>query len=223
MKICFSDDLDDFDEQSINEAIDLKITVQMITHSLPKKTEEYMGTLLQKYLTECGMDTYFNKLNYCLYEILNNAIKANIKRIYFDDHEMNINNPEEYEKGMENFRTEMLEKKEYFLERLRYSEFYVTYSLTIEDGKLIIEVRNNSLMTEGELKRVQEKIKSAGEFDDDVTLDESIDETEGAGIGIRSIILTLRSFGLPGDHYLLYTEGSETVSKLIVEQPLIEL
>lgn len=222
MELCISDDFE-FDENSVNNAIDLKISVQMVTHSLPNKTQEYMGTLLQKYLTECGMESYFNKLNYCLSEILINAIKANMKRVYFQDYNLDIENPSDYAKGMKAFRTEMLERRAYYLERLRQSDLYVTYTLKIEDKKLIIEVRNSSVMTEAESIRVKEKISEVSLESSENLLGEDIDETEGAGLGIKSIILTLRSFGLPGDHYLLYTENNETVAKLIIEQPLIAI
>lgn len=222
MELCFSDDFE-FDENSIDNTIDLKISVQMITHSLPIKTQEYMGSLLQKYLKECGMESYYNKLNYCLSEILINAIKANMKRVYFQEHNLDIEKPLEYEQGMKNFRIEMLEKREHYLERLRHSNLYVIYTLKLEDQKLIIEVRNNSVMTKAESERVKEKISEVSLQKPETLLAESIDETEGAGLGIKSIILTLRSFGLPGDHYLLYTDKNETVARLIIEQPLLAI
>lgn len=222
MEICISDDFD-YDEKNIDDAIDLKISVQMITHSLPQKTQEYMGTLLQKYLKECGMESYYQRLNYCLSETLVNAIKANMKRVYFCDCMLDINDPDDYKEGMKDFRSVMLEKKDYYLDKLCHSNLYVTYLLRIEDNKLVIEVRNNSVMTEEESKRVKEKLTDAGAYNPENFLDDNVDEMEGAGFGIKSIILTLRSFGLPGDHYLLYTDDDETVARLIIEQPVIEI
>lgn len=221
MELNLSDDFD-LDENAIDNAIDLKISVQMITHSLPTKTQEYMGTLLQKYLKEIGMDSYYNKLNYCLSEILVNAIKANMKRVYFNEHNLDIKDAGDYEEGMKNFRIEMLEKKDYYLEKLRKSELYILYSLKLEDNKLIIEVRNNSVMTEAESIRVKNTILKANSYKPEDLMTDSIDETEGAGLGIKSIVLTLRSFGLPGDHYVLYTDKNETVARLIIEEPDIE-
>lgn len=219
MEIKLSDDFD-LDENAIDNVIDLKISVKMMTHSLPSKTQEYMGSLLKMYLKEFGIESYYHKLNYCLSEILVNAIKANMKRIYFQEHNLSIDNPADYETGIKGFRNEMLNKKAYYLERLRNSSLYVIYSLKFEDNRLIIEVRNNSVMTEAEIERVKECIKKAGAYNPANLLDEQIDETEGAGLGIKSIILTLRSFGLPGDHYMLYTDNNETVAKLIIEQPI---
>lgn len=217
MEIFLSDD-SEFDDSSIDAAIDLKISLEMMTHSLPKKTQEYMSVLLSKYLNECGLSEYFNKLNFCLSEILFNAIKANMKRIYFLEKNFDINNPEDYEKGMETFRQDTLSNKNYYFEKLRSSDLYVIYSLKIENGSLIIEVRNNSLMTPIEAERVKEKIANCHEYTPDELFGNIVDETEGAGLGINTIMLTLKSFGLPGDHYQLFTRGKETVARLIVEE-----
>lgn len=222
MAICLSDDFE-YNEEDIDKAIDLRISVQMVTHSLPRKTQEYMGILLKKYLEECEMGDYYYKLDYCLSEILVNAIKANIKRLYFTEHNLDINNPEDYETGMKNFREEMISKKSYYQEKLCQSNLYVTYTLKAEDSKLIIEVRNNSVMTEAEKIKVKDKIDNAISQNPENFLNNEIDESEGAGLGIKSIIMTLNSFGLPGDHYMLYTENNETVARLTLEQPVIEI
>ena len=37
-------------------------------------------------------------------EIISNSVKANIKRAYFLYHNLDINNHDDYEKGMKNFR-----------------------------------------------------------------------------------------------------------------------
>lgn len=222
MEMLISED-SEFDDSTVDKAIDLKISLQLVTHSLPRKTQEYMSVLLQKYLNECGKGIYFNKLDYCLSEILLNALKANMKRVYFKKHNLDINNPEDYQKGMETFRTDILDDKDYYLKLLRDGDLYVIYKLQIDEEKLIIEVRNNSVMTEIESERVKQKIADTHTMVYDEVVEGCVDETEGAGLGISSILLALRSFGLPGDHYQLYTEGNETVARLIIEDPLEEL
>ncbi|MCQ2593207.1 MAG: hypothetical protein MJ188_10540 [Treponema sp.] len=220
MDLILSDD-SDFDDSSIDAAIDLKISLQLITHSLPKKTQEYMSLLLSKYLKECGLSSYFNKLSYCLSEILFNAVKANMKRIYFMEKNLDINNLDDYEEGMKTFRQDTLKNKEYYFEKLRSSDLYITYALTIDHNRLVIEVRNNSVMTPIEAQRVKEKIANFHEFTSDEIMGNLVDDTEGAGLGISTIMLTLKSFGLPGDNYQLFTRGKETIARLIVEDSLI--
>lgn len=208
-----------FDESKIKSAIDLKISLQLVTHSLPRKTQEYMSTILEKYLQECGMGSYFNKLNYCLSEILFNAVKANMKRVYFREKNLNIDDPKDYEEGMKTFRQDTLENKEHYFELLRTSDLYVTYTLKLEGSKFIIEVRNNSVMTSIEAERVKEMISAIHNFDPASIINGPIDETEGAGLGIKSIIMALNSFDLPGENYQIFTEANETVARLIIEEP----
>lgn len=221
MGFCISED-SEFDDSSIKTAIDLKLSLEILTHSLPKKTKEYISLLLSKYLDEIGLSDSFNKLDYCLSEILFNAIKANMKRVYFKEKNLDINNPDDYAEGMKNFRQETLSNKEYYFKKLRAEDLYVKFSLTLEDGNLILEVRNNSLITPFEEVRVKEKISHFHQYTPDDLAGNFIDETEGAGLGINSILLTLNSFGLPGDNYKLYTQGNETVAKLIYSQDAVE-
>lgn len=216
MDIVLSED-SDFDDSSISTAIDMKMSLEITTHSLPRKTQEYMSLVLSKYLEECDLSQYFNKLNYCLSEILFNAVKANVKRVYFTDKNLDIHNAEHYEQGMKTFRMDTLENKEYYFEKLRATDMYVKFMLHVENGCLVIEVRNNSVMTKMEIERVKEKIKNFHTYLPEELALNFVDETEGAGLGINSILLTLKSFGIPGDHYQLYIEGEETVAKLVIE------
>ena len=223
MDILISDDAD-FDDETISSAIDLTVSLEIVTHSLPQKTQEYMSALLSKYLEEFGLADYYNKLNFCLSEILFNAVKANVKRIYFEERKLDIDNNDDYAEGMKNFRTDTLSNKNYYFEKLRDSDLYVTLSLKIIDGKLIIEVRNNSVMNAIEAERVKQKIASFHDFTSADMDSGIVDESEGAGLGISTILLTLRSFGLPGDHYKLYTTDKETIARLIIEdEPLLEI
>lgn len=214
MGIVLSPDTE-FNDESIKTAIDLKISLEISTHSLPKKTKEYISVLLEKYLEECNLSKSFNKLDYCVSELLFNAIKANLKRVYFMDKNLDINNPDEYKEGMIHFRTETLVNKEYYFEKLREKDLYVIFSMLLDNGNLILEVRNNSLITPTELERVKDKIENFHQL----TLDE-IDDSEGAGLGINSIILALKSFGLSEKNYQLTTENDETVAKIIYTLPI---
>lgn len=215
MDILISED-SEFDDSSIESAIDLNLTLEIRTHSLPKKTSEYISLILMKYLEECNLEKYFNKVNYCLSEIMFNAIKANVKRIYFNEKGLDINNYDDYTKGMRTFKTDTLENKEHYFEKLRKTDLYATLSLKIEKGNLVIEVRNNSVMTTMEAARVKEKIANFHQYTPEELALNFVDEAEGAGLGINTIMLTLKSFGVPGDNYQLFTKDNETVARLVI-------
>lgn len=209
MSIIISEDTD-FNDESIKTAIDLKVSLEISTHSLPLKTKEYISQILFKYLDECGQASAFNKLDYCVSELLFNAIKANLKRVYFMERGLDINDPMDYDVGMITFRKDTLADKERYFQMLRDKDYYVTFSLLIEGNNLILEVRNNSLISDFELERVKQKIANSKAMSLDV-----VDDTEGAGLGINSICCALRSFGLSEQNYQLFTNKKETVARLI--------
>lgn len=211
-----------YDDTSIKTADDMDISLEICTHSLPRKTKEYISLLLTRYLEECGLGYCCKKLDYCLSEILFNAVKANIKRVYFLEKNLDINNPDDYAEGMKTFRKDTLANREHYFKELRAAKLYVKLSMKATKEALILEVRNNSLITTFEEERVNEKISHFHKFTQDDMVNNFIDETEGAGLGINSIMLTLRSFGLPGDNYQLFTKGKETVARLIYNFDLLE-
>lgn len=205
----------------IKNMVDLKLSLEVITHALPNKTKEYISLTLSKYLDEAGLADCYNKLDYCLSEILFNAIKANLKRVYFKEKNLDITNKADYDEGMKTFRIDTLENKEHYLNLLCEQDLYVKFLLKVEGEDLVLEVRNNAVITDFEYKRVKEKISQFHNVTPEDLFANCIDETEGAGLGINSILLTLKSFGLPGDNYQIFIEGNETVARLVYSVPSI--
>ena len=88
------------DVAKIRMAIQSGIPLTITTYTLPHEMEEYMGDVLKVFLTEVNQIQMVEGLSYCLKELANNAKKANTKRIYFEDHNLDINNKADYIKGM---------------------------------------------------------------------------------------------------------------------------
>ena len=78
--------------------------------------ETYVREVLRIFLEECHQDHMYEYLNFCLGELLTNAKKANTKRVYFKYKNLDINNLDDYKKGMENFKEETLSNIDHFLE-----------------------------------------------------------------------------------------------------------
>ena len=72
-------------------------------YKLPKENEEYYVEVLKYFLEHIGKEKISDYLGYCLREILNNAKKANTKRVFFIDQNLDINNIEHYNKGIKIF------------------------------------------------------------------------------------------------------------------------
>ena len=69
--------------------------------------------LLKDFLSEINQPQMIEALSYCFKELVYNAKKANTKRVYFEERQLDINNPDDYAKGMEGFKKDTLKNQKY--------------------------------------------------------------------------------------------------------------
>ena len=211
--------LQDEDNEKIKTAIRLHTPIEITSYTLPKNMEVYIHTVLSEFLSECQHDYMTEYLTFCVGELLNNAKKANTKRIYFKEKKLDINNEIDYNEGMVFFKDETLMNIDHYLEEQKKAGLFVKLILQISDDFITIEIRNNCALTKFESQRIQEKIKIAQQYDNiDDVFTKVLDQTEGAGLGIIIIILMLQKIGLSKDNYKVISENNETITK--IELPL---
>ena len=104
------------DRQKIQLSVGLQLPIEITSYTLPRNTEVYIRSIMEMFLEECHQDHLKEYLNFCLSELLTNAKKANTKRVYFAEKGLDINNPDDYEKGMENFKMDTLTNIDHYLE-----------------------------------------------------------------------------------------------------------
>ena len=78
------------------------------------------------------LDTFITILR----EICINAVKANAKRVYFQKHNIDINDPEGYKKGIAMFKKNIVGKFDEIERYLNKSPYKVIFTLKKEDGGL---------------------------------------------------------------------------------------
>lgn len=151
-------------------------------------------------------------------ELLINATKANLKRIIFKDKNLDINNEEDYKKGMSEFKDNLREDKfSEFKPIFRKHQFPVTITYYYTSYVMNIKVKNCFPLLEVEERRIRDKFKKAKSFSS--LLDfymEFGDDTEGAGMGITMVGLMLDESGFDRHAFSLYSSEkyNETVAKL---------
>ena len=96
------------DREKIKTSVSLQLPIEITSYTLPRNTEAYIRSVMETFLDECHQEHLKEYLNFCLSELLTNAKKANTKRVYFKEKNLDINNKDDYEKGMENFKVETL-------------------------------------------------------------------------------------------------------------------
>ena len=207
----------ELDRQKIQTAVGLQLPIEMTSYTLPRNTEVYIRGIMEIFLEECHQDHLKEYLNFCLSELLTNAKKANTKRVYFQEKGLDINDPEDYEKGMENFKMDTLTNIDHYLELQRKAGLYIKLKLKILADKIYIEIINNSKLTVFEKERIQQKLDSVQQYSNmDEVLTSVLDQSEGAGLGIIIIILMLQKVGLSKDNYQLLTTEEETITRIIL-------
>ena len=207
----------EIDRRKIQTSVGLQLPIEMTSYTLPRNTEVYIRNIMEMFLEECHQDHLKEYLNFCLSELLTNAKKANTKRVYFQEKGLDINNPEDYEKGMENFKMDTLTNIDHYLELQKKAGLYIKLSLRIQADKIYIEIKNNSKLTVFEKERIQQKLDSVQQYKEmDEVFTNVLDQSEGAGLGIIIIILMLQKVGLSKENYQVISEEDETITRIIL-------
>ncbi len=206
-----------FDKGRIQVSVSLQLPIEMTTYTLPKNTEVYIRNVMEIFLEECHQEHLKEYLNFCLSELLTNAKKANTKRVYFKEKGLDINDPNDYEKGMETFKMDTLTNIDHYLELQRKEGLYIKLALRIQADKIYIEIKNNSKLTVFEKERIQQKLDSVQQYKNmDEVLTNVLDQSEGAGLGIIIIILMLQKVGLSKENYQVISDDDETITRIIL-------
>lgn len=205
------------DRQKIKMAVRLQTPVEITTYTLPRNMEIYVRSILTTFLEECHQEHLQEYLVFCLGELLTNAKKANTKRVYFKEKGLDINDPDDYKAGMENFKEDTLTNIDHYLELQKKDGLYIKLDLQLRGDKVKVEIRNKAKLTQFERQRIQNKLDSVQKYNNmEEVLSNVIDQTEGAGLGIIIIVLMLQKVGLAKENYQVESRGEETVTRIIL-------
>lgn len=163
----------------------------------------------------------YNYLTYCLFELLDNGSKANAKRIFFQEHHLDINNEDDYKNGMKTFKETLLENTLHYQEKLKAGELRVHLLLTANDV-ISVTVSNNTKITDSEYARIQDKINKTKVYNSIAEAVSDIDQTEGSGLGIITVLVMLKKLGLDANNLKFDTTENETVATIEIPKDTIE-
>lgn len=154
-------------------------------------------------------------------EILINSVKANSKRLFFYRMGLDIANPADYQKGMNQFLTEVTSKWEEQEDYLNRSEFYVQLLIQITNGFLSLKIKNNVSILPEELERINRRIESAKKYSDlsEAFLDLS-DSQESAGLGIILIHLLLKNSGIGTHNFKISSNRFLTITDIDIPRKI---
>lgn len=209
--------LTETDKERISLAVQLHTPIEIYSYTLPREKETYIQEVLNYFLIQCHQEHMVDNLGFCLGELLTNSKKANTKRVYFQEQKLDINDEMQYQQGMVSFKEDMLSNLAHYLELQKQAGLYIKLILQLTDDGIRIEIRNNSILTKSEKKRILEKLRVAEKYEEpQQVVSLMVDQTEGAGLGIIIIILMLRKIGLSRNNYKVFCTEDETVTQMLL-------
>lgn len=208
-------------DNKIKKAIESELPLLITTFTLSHEMELYINEVVSCFLRELNQDFMIQYVLYCVNELTSNAKKANTKRVYFQEKQLDINNEMQYKKGMENFKKDTLDNINHYLTLQKEQGLYIKLVVQKRNKKMKIEIKNNSPLTIYEYKRMHDKIARAGKYESvEDAFSQILDASEGAGLGIIIMILMLRKIGLSEQNFQFFTENGETITRIILDLSL---
>ena len=206
------------DVEKIRMSIEAGIPLTISTYTLPHEMELYIEEVLRVFLNELNQSQMFDYLSYCLKELINNAKKANTKRVYFEEKGLDIQNPSDYERGMKSFKNDTISDIKHYLKIQKDEGLYIKLILQTRNNKIKIEIRNRATLTLFEYKRIHDKLSRAQMFNTiQDGMHQILDSSEGAGLGLVMLLLMLRKeVGLTEENFQVLSENGETITRLII-------
>ena len=205
----------------IKKAVEERQPIDFFCYSLTPDQKLRFQKILAIFLEECDQMYLYNYLTYCLFELLDNGSKANAKRIFFQEHNLDINNEDDYKNGMKTFKETLVENTLHYQEKLKAGELRVHLLLTANDV-ISVTVSNNTKITDSEYARIQKKIKKTKVYNSMAEAVSDIDQTEGSGLGIITVLVMLKKLGLDAKNLKFDTTENETVATIEIPKDTIE-
>ena len=205
------------DETKIKKAILSGLPLTITTFTLPKETETYVEDVLSVFLKLSGQEKLRDYIAYCVRELVSNAKKANTKRVYFKDRNLDITDAKEYQTGMADFKEATLNNTAYYLQLQKEKGLYIRIIMQLKENIVSFEIRNNAAITRNELIRIHDRLVRSRKFNSlDEALSQVFDDSEGAGLGLVILALMLRKMGLDEECFEISSNNKETIARLKV-------
>lgn len=208
--------------KDINESIG--VTVQngryltLKTHRMTGVVEKHIQYAVESILDKNEQPALVTTLYTILKELVINGCKANQKRIFFEERGLDINDPEHYQKGIEEYTRSFSESMALeYGHKAREKGYYVLIDFQFDKSGLTLEVVNNTAIAEAEERVVREKLKKAMGYNDiaEFYMDQAMSgESEGAGLGIALIIILLKGEQIDPNLFRVLIESTRTIARL---------
>ena len=182
--------------------------------------EEKLELMVERIMHHLDRDDLAGTVYAGVRELVQNASKANLKRLLFDELNVDPADRQRYQQGMESFRARLVQQNiQSHVDLIREHGVYFDVVFHYSPAVLCVTVRNPFPLFAAEELRIREKFKQSAGADN---LYEFYlrygDQVEGAGMGIAMIQILLFQAGFPHRCLSIFSDPgrSQTVSRIIL-------
>ena len=203
-------------EKSLKNAIAKGKVIRLISYAMSIRFEKTMDIVIGCILNKYKKPELLSIVYTCTKELALNGTKANIKRIFFEENNLDITNEKDYEKGIQLYKDVIREEEVLkYGPKAKQKGLFVKMSFIHNKEVLKIEVLNNTEMTLQEEHRLREKFSQVMKYDDLMQYyNDHADNTEGAGLGLALIMILLKAEGINPGFFRVGVEKNATIARL---------
>ncbi len=203
--------------KKIDKIVESGCKISIVTHSLPDDVEKKIDITIEKILEKFGKQNLKSTLYTAIKELVVNGTKANMKSIFFEENNWDINNKDDHEIGTRKYKSLFSEKwaNEYGKKSAKKG-VYVKLTFSYSEDGLCIEVINNTAIPKLDEKRLREKLAKTMRYEDIVQFytEQSGESDEGAGMGIALIIMLLKGEGIDPNYFRIGIVNEITTARI---------
>ncbi len=188
-------------------------------HRLNEEIESLLIRIIHRYLERYDILYLRDSIVTVMKELINNAVKANLKRLFFKTRELDINSEEDYRLGMEAFKEVVFgeEKEEDYFAKLEASKLVVRVSFYVSEAHIHISVINNMPILDSELTKIRGRVEKAYRYGDiSEAFNDVLDDSEGAGLGLIMALMLFKNCGLNQESFKIYRKNNLTISTISI-------
>ncbi|MCW7493483.1 hypothetical protein ND861_12615 [Leptospira sp. 2 VSF19] len=210
--------MDLFSLEQVKNLIASGAPIELSAYGASKALDENLVKILDTLTEKYGILDLSAILFTIVKDLILNGFKANFKRIFFQENQLDIHSPTDYELGVRMYKSLILSGRGNSFEPLaREKNLYVHLKIEHNENQIKFDVRNNTTLVRGEMQKIRNSLLHAQNYNDIMEYYiERGDNSEGEGIGIALCVILLKGEGLPTDQFRIYHEDGETIAQLSI-------
>ncbi len=195
-----------------------KISANYLIRLSIREERGKLHSKLQEVEEHVGKEGMAEKLSIIIGELANNAVKANLKRLFFHAKGYKFDDAQSYEIGLKAFHDNFAHMNLVHYEKaMQLLDLKVQINIELDENRLLILIENNNSMSAEEELRLRKKMAKVMQRDLEEMLELYVyygDDMEGLGLGLTMTVDLIRQLGFDPQHFRVYNEGSKTVTRL---------